>query len=247
MLCLPVSLEGLLVLLAPCFTRPGFRTFRALVVGQVSQTGLRTVTGMLVGVRLSGVWHHSRAHRFFSQARWQPDQLGLRILDVIVQRLLAPDAPLVLAVDDTLLHRLGRKVHGTYWHHDATANSDQATVAWGNNWVCVEVNVTLDGPAHRARLLCISDRLMRVLGGHRPVSSVQSPTSRESLPARLRASDRKRQVHRHHPFDAPARFDQRLKRREEQKPAIAGRQGSCIVAAPARTELIEGRGRGADR
>ncbi len=152
MLCLPVSLEGLLVLLAPCFTQPTFRTFRALVAGQVSQTGLRTVTGMLVGARLSGVWHHSRAHRFFSQARWEPDQLGLRLLDVIVQRLLDPDQALVLVVDDTLLHRLGRKVHGTFWHHDATANSDQASVAWGNNWVVIGVNVTLP---FMARTVCL--------------------------------------------------------------------------------------------
>ncbi len=152
MLCLPVSLEGLLVLLAPCFTQPTFLTFRALVAGQVSQTGLRTVTGMLVGARLSGVWHHSRAHRFFSHARWAPDQLGLCLLDVIVERLLDPGAPLVLAVDDTLLHRLGRKIHATFWHHDATANSDTATVAWGNNWIVVGVNVTLP---FMARTVCL--------------------------------------------------------------------------------------------
>jgi len=56
------------------------------VVGQISQTGLRTVTGMLVGARLSGIWHHARCHRFFSNARWSPDQLGLLLLDVIVAR-----------------------------------------------------------------------------------------------------------------------------------------------------------------
>jgi hypothetical protein len=49
------SLEGLLSLFSCCFTQPTFRTFRALVVGQVSQTGRRTVTGMLVGARQSGV------------------------------------------------------------------------------------------------------------------------------------------------------------------------------------------------
>jgi SRSO17 transposase len=152
MLCLPASLEGLLVLLAPCFTRPTFRTFRALAVGQISQTGLRTVTGMLVGARLSGAWHHARAHRFFSQARWSPDELGLRLLDVIVARLTEPGAPLVLPVDDTLLHRLGRKVHATFWHHDATANSDRAAVAWGNNWVVVGVLVRLP---FMARPVCL--------------------------------------------------------------------------------------------
>lgn len=152
MLCLPSSLDALLVLLAPCFTRPTFRTFRALVVGQVSQTGLRTVTGMLVGARLSGIWHHARAHRFFSHARWQPDKLGLLLLDVIVERLIEPGAPLVLPVDDTLLHRLGRKVHATFWHHDATANTDRTAVAWGNNWVVVGINVRLP---FMARTVCL--------------------------------------------------------------------------------------------
>ena len=60
LLHVPASLDGLLSLLAPCFTQPSFQTFRALVLGQLSQTGLRTVCGMLVGARLSGSWHHAR-------------------------------------------------------------------------------------------------------------------------------------------------------------------------------------------
>lgn len=152
MLCLPASLDALLVLLAPCFTRPTFRTFRALVVGQISQTGLRTVTGMLVGARLAGVWHHARAHRFFSHARWLPDELGLLLSDAIVARLTEPGAALVLPVDDTLLQRLGRKVHATFWHHDATANSNRSAVAWGNNWVVVGIDVKLP---FLARTVCL--------------------------------------------------------------------------------------------
>ena len=143
MLCLPSSLNELLLLLAPCFTRPTFQTFRALLVGQISQTGLRTVTGMLVGARLSGVWHHCRAHRFFSHARWDHDELGLRLAVLICERLLAPGAPVLVALDDTLLHRLGRKVHATFWHHDATANSQKASVAWGNNWIVVGIVLRL--------------------------------------------------------------------------------------------------------
>jgi hypothetical protein len=132
----PCSLVGLLSLLAPCFTAPTQRTFQALLVGFVSQTRTRTVCGMLVGARLEGVWHHCRAHRFFSRARWSVDDLGLRICDVVVERLLARGAPIVLAIDDTLLHRLGRTIHGAHWHHDATANSARKTSAWGNNWDC---------------------------------------------------------------------------------------------------------------
>jgi SRSO17 transposase len=141
--CVPVSLNALLVLFSSCFTAPSFRTFRALVVGQVSQTGLRTVTGMLVGSRLSGVWHHCRAHRFFSHSRWSVDELGLRLAVLVVERFCEPGAAVLVAVDDTLMHRRGRKIHGCFWHHDATANSARAAVAWGNNWVVVGIVVRL--------------------------------------------------------------------------------------------------------
>jgi hypothetical protein len=143
LLHVPVSLDGLLSLLAPCFTQPTFQTFRALFVGQVSQTGRRTVCGMLVGARLSGVWEHARAHRFFSRARWQPDQLGLTLAALIVERFIPEGEPVTVAVDDTLLQRWGRKVWGCFYHHDATANSDKAAVAWGNNWVVIGVCVRL--------------------------------------------------------------------------------------------------------
>jgi len=163
----PASLDGLLSLFAPCFTQPTFQTFRALVVGQVSQTARRTVCGMLVGSRLAGVWHHCRAHRFFSCARWSVDELGLRILDVIVARLVEPGAPLVVVIDDTLLHRFGRKVHACFYHYDATANSDRAAVAWGNNWVVVGVNVRL---AFSERTVCLPVlfRLWSPKRGHIP-------------------------------------------------------------------------------
>ena len=102
MLCLPSSLNELLLLFAPCFSRPTFQTFRAMVVGQISQTQLRTVCGMLVGARLSGVCHHARAHRFFSAAGWSVDELGCRVAELIVERLLAPEEPLVVPVDETI-------------------------------------------------------------------------------------------------------------------------------------------------
>jgi DDE superfamily endonuclease len=143
MLCVPFSLDELLLLFKTCFTRPTFETFRALVVGQISQTGLRTVCGMLVGARLSALWHHARAHRFFSHARWSADELGLRLAELIVERFCEPGASVLVAVDDTLLHRLGRKIHACFWHHDATANTNKAAVAWGNNWVVVGICIKL--------------------------------------------------------------------------------------------------------
>jgi hypothetical protein len=156
MLCVPSSLDELLLLFAPCFSRPTFQTFRAMVVGQISQTSLRTVCGMLVGSRLSGVWHHARAHRFFSSADWSVDELGCRLSELIVDRLLGPQEPLVVPVDDTLAKRRGRKVFGCFWHHDATANSNKGSVAWGNNWVTAGINVKLPFLKRTVCLLVLS-------------------------------------------------------------------------------------------
>jgi hypothetical protein len=68
---------------------------------------------MLTGAGLAGVWHHTRAHRFFSAARWSVDQVRLALLEVIVRALVPPDAPIPLAVDDSLFKRQACQVrHG---------------------------------------------------------------------------------------------------------------------------------------
>ena len=51
-----------------------------LVVGFASRVRACTVTGMLQAAGLAGCWHHSRAHDFFARSRWDPDELGLRLL-----------------------------------------------------------------------------------------------------------------------------------------------------------------------
>ncbi|BCB88794.1 hypothetical protein Psuf_061070 [Phytohabitans suffuscus] len=87
----------------------------------VAQPGRRTITGMLTAAGMAGVWHHSRAYWFFGKACWCVDTLGMAVLGLIVRRLLPAGSPLVVAVDDTLFHRSGRKVHGTAWFHDDAA------------------------------------------------------------------------------------------------------------------------------
>src|SRR3954447_18435389 len=89
----PCSLAGLLAEFRPCFTAPTFHTFIGLVVGLIGQTRRRTVCGMLTGAGLEQVWHHSRAHRLFTYARWSSDALGLALADLIVTHLLPVAIP----------------------------------------------------------------------------------------------------------------------------------------------------------
>lgn len=85
------SFGRMLAVLRPVFTAPTFETFCAMAVGMVCQIGARTVCGVLVGAGLSRVWRDERAHRFFSRAVWELDELGLRVAELVVARLIDPD------------------------------------------------------------------------------------------------------------------------------------------------------------
>jgi len=52
---------------------------------------------------------------------WPVDRLGLAAAGLIVTRLLDPDAPIVVVLDDTLFKRWGRKVAYAFWTHDGSA------------------------------------------------------------------------------------------------------------------------------
>lgn len=158
---LPASLAGLLWSFRSCFTGPSFRTFCALIAGMIAQPGRRTVCGMLSGAGLAGVWHHSRAHWFFGRARWSVDAVGLVLVRLITTRILAPDTPVLIAVDDTLFRRSGRRVHGAAWQYDGARkgkgpNKDQ--VSFGNCWVIAGLIVTLP-VLHRPVCLPVTARL----------------------------------------------------------------------------------------
>ncbi len=85
---LPASLASLLAVFGPLFTAPSFRAFCGLTCGFLTQTGRRTVCGMLDGAGLSRLWPHDRAHWFFSRARWSADELGLAVARVVAGLLV---------------------------------------------------------------------------------------------------------------------------------------------------------------
>jgi hypothetical protein len=158
----PSSLAGLLSLLAPCFTAPSFQTFSMLTVGFIARIRENTVTGMLQGAGLAGVWHHSRAHAFFAYRRWQPDELGLRLLGLLVSVLLRADQPIALAVDDTLFGRSGRKVYGAHYLHDgAQPEGSGRRTRFGNCWVTVVLVIALPCTGGRTIGLPVLFRLFR--------------------------------------------------------------------------------------
>jgi hypothetical protein len=175
----PSSLAGLLSLLRGCFTQPTFETFGMLLIGMVGRVRDCTVTGMLQAAGLAGEWHHSRAHDFFAYRRWDPDQLGVLLVDFLVT-VFVTAGPIRLAVDDTLFGRSGRKVFGAHYLHDgAQPEGSGRRTRWGNCWVVVVLVVQLDCLGGRQVGLPVLFRLFRPKDEARPELDAERPSQPE--------------------------------------------------------------------
>src|SRR5579871_4113900 len=98
-------------------TRPGFEKLLVLFVGWVRTSGRHAVTEALVMTGVAGQRHHEAFHRFFSRGTWDPDSLG-RWLFHLVEKLLAPQTAIRIAIDDTLAPKKGPHVFGLGSHID---------------------------------------------------------------------------------------------------------------------------------
>jgi hypothetical protein len=103
------SFTPFLLAFQPCFTQPSFSSFRALTCAWILCSGRRSLTRVIQSGQLGRFKHFCAFHRFFSQARWNLDDLGHCVF-----QLLLPFCPEVLtgAVDDTLARKSGRHIWG---------------------------------------------------------------------------------------------------------------------------------------
>lgn len=130
------SFEILLRAFAPVFTAPSFATFRLLMTGWILSVRHRYVTDLIVSSDSVYNGHFSDYHRFFSQAVWDIDRLWRILATLIIKLLIAPDAILYLAGDDTLCRKRGLGIFGTGMHHDSMSSSKSMKIChWGHDWV----------------------------------------------------------------------------------------------------------------
>lgn len=132
-------------------TAPSFHNFLWVLGGWVFARR-RTITGILVAGGLVGKRHHAPFHRLFAEAAWSLDSLGLALFRMI-EPLLPPGSVLV-AIDDTLARKRGRKVFGVGMHHDPLLSSrGKAITNWGHSWVILGVIVRF--PLWPGRVFCL--------------------------------------------------------------------------------------------
>jgi hypothetical protein len=123
------------------FTQPSYPIFVCLMTGWVLSHRRRFVTDLIWSSGSTRKGHHSRYHRFFSQASWCLDCL-CSVLARMLVAVFAPTGVIQLAVDDTLCRKRGLTVYGTGMHHDPLISSRaKPLTSWGHDWVVVTLIV----------------------------------------------------------------------------------------------------------
>jgi len=125
-----------------CFTSPGFAIFRHMMSGWLLSIGRHTVTSVIVAAGVVGVRHHTTFQRFFRCGRWQPDDLGLVLLRMVLAKLVPPFAPVLVALDDTLARHAGKHISSAGMHRDPLLSTAAKVVChFGHVWVVLAVVV----------------------------------------------------------------------------------------------------------
>src|SRR6188474_1375231 len=165
------------------FTAPSFATFLRLMTGWVLTHRRRFVTDLIWSSGSTREGHHSRYHRFFSQAAWSLDTLSWVLAKLLIS-IFAPTGLIELAGDDTLCRKRGLTVYGTGMHHDPLISSRaKPLVSWGHDWVVLTMLVRCPWAPTKVWALPIGFRLYRnrqgVTKGKKPGKQTKTKPRRD--------------------------------------------------------------------
>ncbi|WP_273445974.1 transposase [Neolewinella agarilytica] len=109
------------------FTKPSWGNALVLLCGALLTTGSRTVCNCLraVGYRAANYYKY---HRFLSRARWSGIDLGGSLLRLLIHTFCQPGQALVIALDETIERRWGRRIAKRGIYRDAVRSSEKHKV-----------------------------------------------------------------------------------------------------------------------
>ncbi|HEY1470943.1 MAG TPA: transposase [Candidatus Acidoferrum sp.] len=130
--------------------------------------GRHTVTGLLTTVGQEFVdW--SAAYKLFACDR-MPIEGIFSVIRAAVVAELPPQAPLCVAIDDSLLRKTGIRIPGVAWRRDPLGPHFQTNFVLGQRFFQMSASVPLDNGGHRMVPICFS---------HAPTPVKPSPKAEE--------------------------------------------------------------------
>jgi len=110
----------LLMVFVNCFTQPGFEHFQNFLTAHIALLGLQhCVTEVM---RFTGIHHRlhwTTPYVFLRQGRWSCREVSQRLLELLTARLTLFEE-IILALDDTLVKKSGKKFFGLGYYPDPT-------------------------------------------------------------------------------------------------------------------------------
>jgi DDE superfamily endonuclease len=136
MLSLPPEIMQVLRPFAQAFSERIWDWVQVLIVGAILAPGKRTVTAALRVMGLSDEQQFQNYHRVLNRAKWSGLRVSQILLGLLVAAFVATGAPLIIAADETLERRTGRKIKQKGAFRDAVRSSKTRTVtSLGLRWV----------------------------------------------------------------------------------------------------------------
>jgi hypothetical protein len=131
---LPEAILTVVAPFRPLFTAPTWRKLMTLLAGTLLAHGPRTVCSALRLGGEAGNRHWSGYHQVLNRARWSPLSAS--------QCLLPIDAPIEIAIDETLERRWGPQIHKRGHYRDSALSSRKRSVSSpGLRWIVMAVVV----------------------------------------------------------------------------------------------------------
>ena len=138
---LPPEIIALLATFAPLFSDRTWTKAQILAVGAILATGSRTVCSVLRIMGKGQEAHFTNYHRVLNRDAWSCLAAGQILLGLIVA-IIPQNRPIVLAADDTIERRGGRRIKARGCYRDPIRSSRKHVVkCFGLKWVALRILV----------------------------------------------------------------------------------------------------------
>lgn len=118
---------------------------REMAVAVIAAASPKTLTSVIeynkcLGDPTLGHEDWTSSYRALSQGQWSLADLSMAILDMALE-FVGDGEPLMIAVDDTLLRKTGRRIPGCSYARDPLSPPFQTNLIWGERTLCVSALV----------------------------------------------------------------------------------------------------------
>ncbi len=115
-----------------------------LVIGAILTPGARTVASVLRVMGRQHLPHFQNYHRVLNRARWSSRKLSQRLLGLLLDAFVPPDAPVIIGMDDHIERRRGPKIAARGLYRDPVRSSKEYFVkVSGLRWLSLQLLVAI--------------------------------------------------------------------------------------------------------